>query len=400
MSGPASGSASGLHGAAALELRERAQAFALRNADAVLGAGGEDAQALAALRALSEAPEQWLRFAVPARDGGHDRGAACAPDTVDVVALCAIRAGLAYGSGMLDVMFVEQGLGSFPVARGGSAELRAQVLPAVASGAHVAAFAVTEDGAGSDLSSVALAATPEGDGWRLDGAKTYISNAGLAAGYTVVARTSGAPGDRDGLSMFYVPGDAPGLRVERFEVMAPHPIGEVHFDGVRVAGGQLLGELGQGMDLALSNLARFRTSVAAAANGFAQRALAESATRLQGRQQFGRPLSSFQGLRFDLAEMDVRLAAAELLVEAAAQAVNAGGEATSEVARAKLYATETAAYVCDRAVQHFGGLGVRRGQTVERLYREVRALRIYEGTSEVQKLILAKEVLRRHPHHD
>lgn len=390
---------SGPQDMAPADLRARAQAFALEHAAAVNGAGDEDAQALAAVQALSQAPEQWLRFTVPARDGGHDRSPACAADTVDVVALCAIRAGLAFGSGMLDVMFVEQGLGSFPVARGGSAELRAQVLPAVARGEHVAAFAVTEDGAGSDLSSVALAATAESGGWRLEGAKTYISNAGLAGGYTVVARTAGAPGDRDGLSMFYVPGDAKGLRVERFEVMAPHPIGEVHFDGVPVSRGQLLGELGAGMDLALGNLARFRTSVAAAANGFAQRALHESATRLQGRQQFGRPLSSFQGLRFDLAEMDVRLAAAELLVDAAARAVNGGVEATSEVARAKLFATETAAYICDRAVQHFGGLGVRRGQTVERLYREVRALRIYEGTSEVQKLILAKEVLRRHPHH-
>lgn len=374
-------------------LRRGARAFALDAAPKVDQAGDEDAQARRALALLAQ--DGWLEWTVPARDGGRDAGSLCSSEQVSVRALCAIRAGLAYGSGMLDVMFVEQGLGSFPVALGGSPSLRKRVLPMVASGEHIAAFALTEDGAGSDLTAVALRATPEGASWRLHGSKTFISNAGLAHGYTLVARTAGEVGDRDGLSMFYVPADARGLSVHRFEVMAPHPIGELHLDDVELGADNLLGEAGKGMDLALGNLARFRSSVAAAANGFAERALIESVQRLESRQQFGRPLSSFQGLRFDLAEMDVRLAASEQLVAQAAQAVDDEQDATAAVARAKLFATEAAGWICDRAVQHFGGLGVRRGQIVERLYREVRALRIYEGTSEVQKLILAKEVLRR-----
>jgi acyl-CoA dehydrogenase len=175
--------------------------------------------------------------------------------------------------------------------------------------------------------------------------------------------------------------------------MAPHPIGELRLTDVQLDDGQRLGDEGGGLELALGVLARFRTSVAAAANGFGRRALAESVAHLKSRRQFGKPLSAFQGLRFDLAEMDARLRAAELLVDEAAAAVDANVDSTAAVARAKLIATETASWVCDRAVQHLGGLGVKRGEVVERLYREVRALRIYEGTSEVQKLILAKEVL-------
>ena len=227
------------------------------------------------------------------------------------------------------------------------------------------------------------------------GAKTYITNAGIADEYTLLARAEGEPGDRDGLVMLRIPATALGLEVRRFEVMAPHPIGEVVLNDVLVPDEDQLGEVGEGMDLALSVLARFRTSVAAAAVGFAQRALEESVSRLQKREQFGRPLATQQGLRFDLAEMDTRIRAAELLVDLAAELVDAGGDATQAVARAKLFATETASWVCDRAVQHHGGLGVRRGTVVERLFREVRALRIYEGTSEVQKLILAKELLDR-----
>ena len=181
---------------------------------------------------------------------------------------------------------------------------------------------------------------------------------------------------------------------ERFEVPAPHPIGDLELDGVELDDGLRLGPVGEGLGLALSVLGRFRTSVAAAANGFARRALDESVTHLRGRRQFGRPLAAFQGLRFDLAEMDARLRAAELLVDEAAAAVDRGERATAEVARAKLLATEGASWICDRAVQHLGGLGVRRGSVVERLWRDVRALRIYEGTSEVQKLILARELLQ------
>jgi len=176
-------------------------------------------------------------------------------------------------------------------------------------------------------------------------------------------------------------------------VMAPHPIGDVSFNDVQIPDGNLLGREGEGLDLALTTLGVFRTSVAASVNGFSRRALDEVRGRLQARRQFGRPLAAFQSLRFDVAEMDVRLRAAQLLVAEAALAVDRGERATAEVARAKLFATENASWICDRAVQHFGGLGVKRGSVVERLYREVRALRIYEGTSEIQRLILAKEIL-------
>ena len=228
----------------------------------------------------------------------------------------------------------------------------------------------------------------------LEGGKTFISNAGLADFYCVLAREDGVPGEREGLRMVQVPATSPGIEACPFEVMAPHPIGDVVFHGVRVERGQCLGEPGSGLELALATLTRFRTSVAAAACGFARAALEASVAHLARRAQFGRPLAANQGLRFDLAEMDVRLRAAELLVAEAAEAVDDGRESTAAVARAKLFATEAASWICDRAVQHHGGLGVKRGETVERLFREVRALRIYEGTSEIQRLILAKELLR------
>lgn len=352
----------------------------------------EEAAARRALALL--AAEGLLSWTVPQRDGGAAVPGVDA-DRVGVGALCELRSSLAWGSGMLDVMLVMQGLGSYPVARGGSESLRARVLPGVLDGTRIAAFALTEPDAGSSLGEVATEAARNGDGWSLTGRKTFISNAGIANFYSVLARTSGEPGDggRDSLTMFWVPAESPGLAVRPFEVMAPHPIGDVEFQDVEVPDASRLGEVGAGLSLALGTLAQFRTSVAAAANGFARRALDESLGRLSSRSQFGKPLAANQGLKFDLAEMDVRLRAAELLVEEAAREVDRGRDAVAEVARAKLYATETASYICDRAVQHHGGLGVRRGSVVERLFREVRALRIYEGTSEIQRLILAKSIL-------
>ncbi len=367
---------------------------AARGVEASIGAGAtEDERSRRALAFLAE--RGWLRWAVPEQWGGAPADGLCGPDQVSVRALCALRQTLARREGLLDLALVEQGLGSYAIALAGRDALREVVLPEVAAGRRVAAFALTEDEAGSDLSRVATRATQREGGWSLRGAKTFITNAGIADEYTVLARAEGEPGDRDGLVMLRVPSSALGLEVRRFEVMAPHPIGEVVFNDVLVPEDDQLGAVGEGMDLALSVLARFRTSVAAAAVGFGQRALDESLARLQAREQFGRPLSTQQGLRFDLAEMDTRLRAAELLVELAARLVDEGGDATQAVARAKLFATETASWVCDRAVQHHGGLGVKRGTVVERLFREVRALRIYEGTSEVQKLILAKELLSR-----
>ncbi|MFT5286481.1 MAG: acyl-CoA dehydrogenase [Planctomycetota bacterium] len=352
----------------------------------------ERAAAHAALALLAD--EGLLAWTVPHRDGGADAGELSAPDLVSVRALCRIRDELAYHSAMLDVMFVMQGLGSFPVALGGTPELRAELLPAVARGELIAAFALTEPEAGSNVAQVATKAEESDLGWSLTGEKTFISNAGIADFYSVLARTSGEVGDAKGLSMFAVPAGLAGLTVEPFEVMSPHPIGTLHFDHVEITKGQLLGQLGNGLDLAFGTLSRFRTSVAAAANGFSRRALDESCARLSQREQFGRPLATFQALRFDLAEMSTRLRAAQLLVTEAANAVDLDEDSELPVARAKLYATETAGYICDRAVQHFGGLGVKCGSVVEHLYRDVRALRIYEGTSEIQKLIIAKGLLK------
>ncbi|MBK7875152.1 MAG: acyl-CoA dehydrogenase family protein [Planctomycetes bacterium] len=371
-------------------LRERARAFGRDAAPRVEGLS-EDDSARKALALLAE--KDLLAWTVPQRDGGADANGLCAPDTVSVRALCELRDELAWHSGMLDVMFVMQGLGSYPLAKGGVDALRKEYLPGVVRGRRIAAFALTEPDAGSSLGEVATRAEKTARGWRLNGAKTFISNAGIAEFYTVLARTSGAVGEGDGtLSMFLVPAGTRGLAIERFEVMAPHPIGEVRFSDVEVSADHLLGKEGGGLELALATLGRFRTSVAAAANGFARRALDESKARLASRKQFGKPLSTFQALRFDVAEMDVRLRASQLLVAEAADAVDNGSKAAVEVARAKLFATENASFVCDRAIQHFGGLGVKRGVIVERLYRDVRALRIYEGTSEIQKLVLAKKL--------
>lgn len=372
-------------------LRESADRVG-RGAEPALEGLDETASARAALERLSEAG--LAAWTVPKRWGGADAGALVADDEVSCRALATIRERLAYHAGMLDVMLVMQGLGSYAIARAGSDELRRSVLPAVARGERIAAFALTEPGAGSDLGRIATRAERSGAKWRIRGSKTFISNAGIASFYTVLARTSGEPGDggRASLTMFFVPAGERGVAARRFEVTAPHPIGDVELD-VQVDDGARLGEVGGGLDVALATLGRFRASVAAAANGFARRALDESLRHLVSREQFGKPLGAFQGLAFDLAEMDTRLRAAELLVAEAAELVDRGERAVAEVARAKLFATENASFVCDRAVQHFGGLGVKRGTVVERLWRDVRALRIYEGTSEVQKLILSRALL-------
>jgi acyl-CoA dehydrogenase len=354
-------------------------------------AADEDGAARVALGFLAK--NDWLGWALPEAYGGRAVGGRVAAEKVSVEVLCAVRRGLARGCGMVDLMFVEQGLGSYALALGGAEDLAQELMGEYAAGTRIAAFAVTEKDAGSDLAGVSTQAVRTDRGYCLTGAKTFITNAGIAHDYTLLARVAGEPGDRSGLAMFRVPASARGLEVKRFEVMASHPIGEVILNDVQVDQRDLIGEEGQGLDLALGVLARFRTSVAAAAVGFGERALEESLAHLKSRKQFGRSLSSFQGLRFDLAEMDTRLAAAALLVSHAAACVDAEEDSKAEVARAKLFATETASWVCDKAVQHHGGLGVRRGTVVELLFREVRALRIYEGTSEIQKLIIAKHLL-------
>jgi acyl-CoA dehydrogenase len=364
-----------------------------RAAEASLEGLDETKAARLALSVLAQAG--LCAWTVPQAHGGADTAGLAAPDDVSVRVLCALRRALAYHSGMLDVMLVLQGLGSYAIARSGSRELQSEWLPSVARGERVAAFALTEPEAGSDLGGIATRAEKRGASWRLTGAKTFISNCGIADFYTLLARTSGERGDGGNgcLTMFLVPASAPGLSAQRFEVTSPHPIGDLALDGVELDDALRIGAVGEGLELALAVLGRFRTSVAGAATGFARRALDESLAHLRSRQQFGRPLASFQGLRFDVAEMDARLRAAELLVSEAAEAVDRGERAAAEVARAKLFATEVASWLCDRAVQHLGGQGVRRGNPVERAWRGARALRIYEGTSEVQKLILARELL-------
>jgi len=316
--------------------------------------------------------------------------------------VCVIREELACVSGLADVMFAMQGLGSYGVTRAGTAELKRRYLPGVARGEVIAAFALTEPEAGSDVSAIATRAVRDKDGYRLDGVKTFISNAGLADVYTVFARTGDAPG-KEGITAFVVDGAAPGLTVrERLSVSAPHPIGTLEMAGCFVPSANRLGDEGRGFELAMSVLDFFRPTVGAAATGLARRALDESLARCRHRVQFDRPLAAFQAVRFKLADMALSLEAARLLVMRAAGMIDRPGAASSPATRrassmAKLYATEAAQRIVDEAVQLHGGAGVIRGQVVERLYREVRALRIYEGTSEIQRLIIAASLLKEGP---
>jgi len=311
--------------------------------------------------------------------------------SMDLRALVAIREPLAYFSSLADTAFAMQGLGSYAVSRAGTEAQKKRWLPAIANGELLAAFAVTEPEAGSDLAGVRTRAIAEGSAWRLRGVKTFISNAGIAGMYTVLARTGDAA-DHRGLSMFLVDAEAPGLAVKPLEPMAPHPLGEVRFEGTPAV---LVGQEGEGYKLALATLEVFRPSVGAAACGLAARALEEALRWSQARRQFGRTLADFQATQMALAEMHVDLEAARLLVRRAAWLKDRGAERIgAEGAAAKLFATEAAQRVVDRAVQIHGGQGVMRGATVERLYREVRALRIYEGTSEIQKLVIARHLLK------
>ncbi|HUH95296.1 MAG TPA: acyl-CoA dehydrogenase family protein [Casimicrobiaceae bacterium] len=328
-----------------------------------------------------------LRACVPAAYGG-------ARERVDVRSLCLAREILAAASGLADFAFAMQGLGSVPITLFGNEEQKRAILPGVASGERIAAFALSEPEAGSDAGAVTARAVREGDGWRLDGVKTWISNAGLAHHYVVFARSGEGEGSK-GLSAFVVDANTPGLDAsQRIEVIAPHPLGTLRFADCRVPADRLLGRPGEGFKVAMATLDVFRATVGAAALGFARRALEEATRYALKRRLFGRALSDFQLTQAKLADMAVAVDAAALLVYRAGWTRDVvGGRVTREASVAKLYATESAQQVVDAAVQIFGGLGVVRGMMVERLYRDVRALRIYEGASEVLKVVIASRVL-------
>ena len=365
-------------------------------------------------RALAESLEGWCAGNLPADADHGETDAACralvaklgadgwlthtaagagAGERLDVRTLCLIRETLARHDGLADFAFAMQGLGAGAISLFGT-DAQRRWLEKTRSGETIAAFALTEPQSGSDVADIAMRAERHGDGWRLTGEKTWISNGGIAGLYTVFARTGEGPGAK-GLSAFLVPGDAPGLSVaERLETIAPHPLARLAFDGVELGGEALVGRPGEGFKIAMSVLDVFRSTVGAAALGFARRALDESLERAQSRALFGGPLADLQMVQGHIADMALDIDASALLVYRAAWAKDSGAARISrEASMAKLHATEAAQRVIDTAVQLHGGEGVRAGSWPERLYREIRALRIYEGASDVQKLIIARQAL-------
>lgn len=340
------------------------------------------------VRQLGQA--DWLKYAV----GGTQFGGA--QDAIDTRTICLIRETLARYSGLADFAFAMQGLGSGGISLFGNAEQRQAYLPRVAKGEAIAAFALSEPDAGSDVAAMACSARLDGEQYILDGEKTWISNGGIADFYVVFARTGEAPGAR-GITAFIVDADSPGFSIaERISVIAPHPLARLRFDHCKVPVTRRLGEAGQGFKVAMATLDVFRTSVAAASLGFARRAMSEAMHRATSRKMFNQTLADFQLTQAKLAEMATGIDASALLTYRAAWKRDQGQRVTREAAMAKMTATETAQKVIDAAVQMFGGLGVVSEHPVERLYREIRALRIYEGATEVQQLIIARELLREH----
>lgn len=329
----------------------------------------------------------WLRYCVPASHGGLF-------ERLDVRSLCLIRETLARHFGLADFVFAMQGLGSGVISNFGSEAQKAHYLPGVASGKLIAAFALTELDSGSDVAATASTAEDRGDHYLVNGAKTYISNGGIADFYVTFLRTGEAPGAR-GLSALVIDADAPGLEIaERIEVSAPHPLATLRFNQLRLGKEALIGVAGAGFAQAMATLDIFRSTVGAAALGFARRALDEALARTKGRNLFGGTLADLPIAQAQLAEMALDIDAAALLVYRAAWTNDVRkARVTREAAMAKLFATDHAQIVIDKAVQLHGGLGVVSGQMVEALAREIRPLRIYEGASEVQKLVIARQVL-------
>jgi acyl-CoA dehydrogenase len=352
-----------------------------------LVAGNVDESCRRLVRALGEAG--WLRAVVPRAYGGLN-------DSLDVRTLCLAREILAWHEGLADFAFAMQGLGSGSISLYGSDALKARYLPPVCAGRQLAAFALTEREAGSDVSAIGTTAVPDGHAHvRIDGMKTWISNGGIADHYVVFARTGEAPGAR-GLSAFVVDADNPGLSIAaRIDVIAPHPLATLRFEGCRVPLSQRLGAPGAGFKVAMATLDIFRSTVAAAALGLGRRAQHEALQRAATRRLFGGLLGDLQLTQAALADNAAELDAAALLIYRAGWTKDSGAaRITRESAIAKMYATEAAQRVIDRAVQIFGGNGVRVGVKVEALYRHVRALRIYEGATEVQKIVIARDLLK------
>ena len=332
------------------------------------------------------ANEGLLKYCVPEEYGGVG---------VRVMDLCIIREELARVSCQADTNFIMQGLGSYPITLGGTDGQKAKYLPPIARGESIAAFALTEPHAGSDVISMKTEAKLDGDDWVLNGQKKFISQAGDASTYTVFAQTEPGQGSR-GISVFVVESGTPGFDdSKRMDLMAAHPIGEPKWVDCHVPQANLLGERGRGLRLAMGTLDTFRTTVAAAAIGMAQAAYEASIEYAKNRQMFGQNLSDFQATQFKLADMAVSLDAARLLAQRAAWLKDSGQESViKEASFAKLFGTEAATRIIHEAVQIHGGAGLERGNRVERLYREVRALTIYEGTSEIQRQTIARQILK------
>ncbi len=313
---------------------------------------------------------------------------------LDVRSICLAREILARRSGLIEVMFAMQGLGTGPITLFGTQALRDEILPGVRQGKSIAAFALSEPEAGSDVAAMQTKATQVDGGWRLDGVKTWISNGGIADHYVVFARTGEAPGAK-GISAFVVDAGTPGFSIEeRLEMIAPHPVATIRFDNCVVPSSRLLGQPGEGFKVAMATLDVFRTTVGAAALGFARRALDDAMARAANRIVMGKPLIEQQLIQGKIADMALDVDASALLVYRSAWTRDVQKRrVTRESSMAKLHATESAQRVIDEAVQIFGGLGVTRGIKVEELYRDIRALRIYEGASEVQRVIIARQAM-------
>lgn len=362
------------------------EAWVAKHHEALEAHGAEEVQAVRDIAHLL-GEGGWLRYLLPRSLGGpHAK--------VDVRSLCIVRDILARCSGLADCTFAMQGLGAVPIVLFGTAAQQAAYLPQMADGSCIAGFCLSEVEAGSDVSALQTSAQRDGDSYILNGRKTWISNAGVGHSFVVFARTGEAPGAK-GLSAFVVDASTPGFSVpESIEVVAPHVIGTVQFENCSIPASQMLGKPGEGFKVAMATLDVMRSTVGAAALGFARCALAEASAHVRSRQVFGQALAQFQSTQMRIADMALDVDTAALLVYRAAWTKDTlRDRITLEASMAKLHATEAAQRVIDSAVQLFGGLGVTVGSTVERLYREIRPLRIYEGTSEIQKLIIGSHVL-------